>query len=279
MTINYLNNSGQDRVQAGNNSGRMLGMFASNIMGFNNLRTQIETRKHLITHQTDESIRRDREAQRNKAIYGAAGKAAESEFGTQALVNHFNTIYSTYGEDHEEVKAGRKKATDYLHPELAAHATEAGIIRTPGALGTQFGSTAGEKAAEARALAAANARNNPAPTKEKPTKEPKATKPKFEPKPIKLGESGNPLLEIPKAGEFQGYTPRKTGTGGYDEAYKSGAIDKDTYDSYIEDSKKPGKDYMDTATSETVNKLVKERQDAEVNRNNHLNDGLDEGKK
>ena len=272
MTINYLNNSGQDRVQAGNNSGRMLGMFASNIMGFNNMRTNIETRKHMITHQTNEGIRRDTAKERSKAVYGAAGKAAESEFGTQALVNHFNTIYSTYGEDHPDVKAGKRKATDYLHPELAAHATESGIIRTPGPLGTQFGSTAGERAAEARRQAQADARNNPAPTKTKKTKETKPQKPKFEP-------TGDNKIIQPKAGDFQGYTPRKTGTGGYDEALKEGKITKEDHQLYMEDAASGPKDYMPTQASGAINALVKERQDAEANRNNHLNDGIDEGKK
>jgi hypothetical protein len=58
---------------------------------------------------------------------------------------------------------------------------------------------------------------------------------------------------------FTGYTPRKTGTGGYDQALKSGAIDKETYDSYLEDAKNPGKDYMPKQISNTVDTLVKER--------------------
>ena len=64
---------------------------------------------------------------------------------------------------------------------------------------------------------------------------------------------------------FTGYTPRKTGTGGYDEALKSGAIDKETYYSYLEEAKKPGKDYMPKQASNAIDDLVKERNNQKPN--------------
>jgi hypothetical protein len=87
----------------------------------------------------------------------------------------------------------------------------------------------------------AEGNQNPTPSKPKITKPPK---PKFDPNNLNNG--------------FTGYTPRKTGTGGYDEALKSGAIDQETYDSYLEDSKKPGKDYMPKNESQGHDARVKD---------------------
>lgn len=244
MTINYLNNSGQDRVQAGNNSGRMLGMFASNIMGFNNARTQLEARKHMVTHQTDESIRRDREAQRHKAIYGAAGRAANAKVAMDADRDYFSEA-TKKGEDGK-----------HINEAWAAH-IDAGVTKMPS--GTSFSPQAGVKRTQ---MKQEYEQNHPT-----PKREPAAPKPPKPPK-AKFGDEG-----------FGGYTPRKTGTGGYDQALKAGKITKAEHSAYMEDAAAGPKNYMPTQASTAVNELVKERQDAEANRNTHLNDGLDEGKK
>lgn len=251
--MGYLNTD-QNIVQAGEKNGSFLGRLAAGMMGANQARMNMQMRKDMIDHQTDAQIRRDEANHRNKAIYGVAGRSTEAFMSMQADQRYFEEA-TKKGEDGK-----------FVNPAWQQH-IDAGVTKTPS--GTTFSPQAGTKRTKLKQEYEAN---HPSPKREPRTPKEKTPKPKFEP------TGGNTIVQ-PKPGEFQGYTPRKTGTGGYDEAYKAGEIDKDTYDSYIEDSKKPGKNYMDTATSDTVNTLVKERQNAEAGRSKDLNDGLGEGKK
>jgi hypothetical protein len=148
---------------------------------------------------------------------------------------------------------------------MAQHFEKGGLIRN--AHGIQPGPVAGIKIADINSQNRdidAEDRETKRKEKEEAAANKPQPKPKFDPKNPDNG--------------FEGYTPRKTGTGGYDEALKSGAIDQDTYDSYLEGKDKPGKDYMPKQASNAVDTLVKERQDAEKGRTDNLNDGTGEGK-
>lgn len=290
MTKSYLNSS-QNIVQAGGNSGSALGAFASMIMGTQQMKyrlavaehmsdLQTKNRKDLITHQTDENIRRDEAGHKNKAIYGAAGRVAESQFGNQAFLDFYDKGTARYAEDHPDVVAGKIKKDvngnlPYLHPEAARAITEQGIQKTPGPLGTTLVSNAGVKATKERERLY---ESGVIPTKtsgDRPSRQPKekkTPKPKFEP-------TGDNKIIQPKEGDFQGYTPRKTGVGGYDQALKEGKITDEEHKYYMDEAASGPKNYMSTEKSNTINTLVKERQDAEAGRTNNLNDGINEGNK
>lgn len=229
---------GQDFVVAGNNRSRGMGGLAS----LGRLASHLAVQKHLISHRADEQIRVQGAGHESRAKWGAVSQAMSNKMTREDVLGFHDDVFKRFDDEHPDVKSGKiKKQEDgnypYLRPELAEQVRRAGQAesRKGGQIpGPVAGITRSEIVAE----------NNPPKTPSAP-KPPKTPKPKFDP-------------NNPNNG-FKGYTPRKTGTGGYDEALKSGAIDQETYDSYLEDSKKPGKDYMPKQASTAIDTLVKER--------------------
>jgi hypothetical protein len=227
---NYLG-GGQSFVQAGNNNGggfSRLAMFGvgafqmkmGHMMRRDLISAQGEEQRKTLSHKTDEGFRSD------------IGKGF---INRQNLTDDYDTIFT------------RDEQGNYTRPEMAEHFGKGGLIRN--AHGIQSGPIAGIDIANINAGnrdQAATDRENRAAEKEKNKQEKDQPKPKFDPNDPNNG--------------FKGYTPRKTGTGGYDEALKEGKIDQDTYDSYLEDSKEKGKDYMPKQASTAIDTLVKERE-------------------
>lgn len=232
---NYLG-GGQSFVQAGNNNGggfNRLAFFGvgamqmkmGHMMRSDLISRQGEEQRKTISHKTDEGIRAD---------------IAKGFVSRQHLVGDYDTIFA------------KDENGNPLRPEMAEHFRKGGLVRN--AHGIQPGPIAGIDIATINAgNADVKAKDRQARAKEK--EEAAANKPKprakFDPENLNNG--------------FEGYTPRKTGTGGYDEALKEGKIDKETYDSYVEDAASSRKHYMPTQASTAINTLVKERQDAENN--------------
>lgn len=265
---NFLT-GGQDFVQARNNRGGGGGM--GGLANLGRWAGQVATQKFLISHRADEQIRVNAATQENKAKWGAVGDAMKNKQTRDDVLSFEDDAMKRYDDTHEDVKSGKVKKDEvtglypYLRPVLAKQYETAG--QTEGKRGgTRPGNIAG---IERTKLVTGRPEKTPSRTRTKTSNTPKPT---FQPGPITKGEGGNPLLTQPKNGEFQGYTPRKTGAGGYDEALKSGNIDQDTYDSYMEEGQKPGKDYMPKQASHAIDALVKSRTD-------NLNDGNDDGKK
>jgi len=274
---NFLT-GGQSFVQARNNRG------SGGMGGLANLGRwagQVATQKFLISHRADEQIRVQEKGNESRAKWGVVGNVANGQFLRQETLDSHDDYTKKYDDNHPDVVSGKvKKIKDengnetypYLRPELAKQYMEGGLQEAKKG-GMTLGPVAGLRATQNvtdrdRELWENRLKNKNDGNKTK-TKVPKPT---FQPGPITKGEGGNPLLTQPKDGEFQGYTPRKTGAGGYDEALKSGNIDQDTYNSYMEEGQKPGKDYMPKQASHSIDALVKSRTD-------NLNDGNDDGKK
>jgi len=262
---------GQDFVVAGN-SGRRRG--GGGLASLGRLATQLAVQKHLISHRADEQIRVQGAGHESKAKWGAVSDVMKNKTTRDDVLSFEDDAMKRYDDEHDDVKSGKvKKGEDGQYPFLRP--VLAGQYQTAGQVEGKRGGTRPGPIAGIERTKLLNERPQKTPAKPR-TKNTNTPKPKFEPGPITTGEGGNPLLIQPKEGEFQGYTPRKTGTGGYDEAYKAGEIDKDTYDSYIEDSQKPGKDYMPKQASHAIDELVKER---DRSRTDNLNDGNEDGKK
>ena len=264
---NYLG-GGQDFVVARNNRG---GGGMGGLASLGRWAGQVATQKFLISHRADEQIRVQNAGHESKAKWGAVSDVMKNKTTRDDVLSFEDDAMKRYDDEHPDVKSGKIKKDakgeyPFLRPVLAGQYQTAGQQE-----GKRGGTRPGNIAGIERSKLVGG--RKPTPSR---TKTPPPVKPKFEPGPITTGEGGNPLLIQPKEGEFQGYTPRKTGTGGYDEAYKSGAIDKDTYDSYLEDAQKPGKDYMPKQASHSIDELVKER---DRSRTDNLNDGNDDGKK
>jgi hypothetical protein len=263
---NYLG-GGQDFVVARNNRG---GGGMGGLASLGRWAGQVATQKFLISHRADEQIRVQGAGHESKAKWGAVSQAMSNKLTRDDVLGFHDDAFRRFDDEHEDVKSGKVKKDEvtgeypYLRPELADQVRKAGQSES-----RKGGQIPGPMAGIARSEIVAEGANHPTPPR---TKKSKIVKPTFQPGPITKGEGGNPLLTQPKDGEFQGYTPRKTGAGGYDEALKSGAIDKDTYDSYMEDGQKPGKDYMPKQASHSIDALVKSRTD-------NLNDGNEDGKK
>ena len=253
---NYLG-GGQSFVQAGNNNGGGFSRLAMFGVGAFQMKMGHMMRRDLISAQGEEQ----RKTISHKTDEGFRESIGQGYIHRQNATTDYDTIFD------------KDQDGNYKRPEMAAHFGMGGLERNK--YGIQAGPVAGIKIEELRAegrdtalkTEEAKTKNTPPPG-EKKTKKPK------------MGEEG-----------FMGYTPRKTGTGGYDEALKEGKIDQETYDSYLEDSKKPGKDYMPKQASTAVDTLVKERQAAEnnnnttpppggdnVSRTDNLNTGTGEGK-
>ena len=226
---NYLG-GGQSFVQAGNNTGggfNRLAFFGigamqmkmGHMMRKDIIQAQGEENRKTISHKTEETMKAD---------------IAKGFISRQHLTDDYDTIFA------------KDENGNYTRPEMAGHFGKGGLERN--AHGIQPGPIAGIDIANINA----GNRDVRAEDREKKKKEKEEAdankpqpKPKFDPKNPNNG--------------FQGYTPRKTGTGGYDEALKEGKIDQDTYDSYLEEKDKPGKDYMPKRESNAVDSLVKER--------------------
>jgi len=250
-------NGGQDFVVAGNNNRRRGG---GGLASLGRLATQLAVQKHLISHRADEQIRVQGAGHESKAKWGAVSQAMSNKMTREDVLGFHDDVFRRFDDDHDDVKSGKVKKDEvtgeypYLRPELAEQVRKAGQSES-----RKGGQIPGPMAGISRSEIVAE--GNQTPTPSKPPKPPKPPKPKFDP--------NNP------DNGFQGYTPRKTGTGGYDEAYKSGAIDEDTYNSYLEEKDKPGKDYMPKQASTAIDTLVKERD----SRTDNLNDGNEDGKK
>jgi hypothetical protein len=272
---NYLG-GGQDFVVARNNRG---GGGMGGLASLGRWAGQVATQKFLISHRADEQIRVQEKGNESRAKWGAVGNAANGHFLRQETLDSHDDYTRRFDDNHPDVVSGKvKKIKDengneeypYLRPELARQYIEGGLHEAK-----RGGMSIGPVSQIRNSQQVTDRERELWRTKTDggtKTKETKPPKPTFQPGPITKGEGGNPLLTQPKDGEFQGYTPRKTGAGGYDEALKSGAIDKDTYDSYMEDGQKPGKDYMPKQASHSIDALVKSRTD-------NLNDGNEDGKK
>lgn len=250
---------GQDFVVAGNNRNRGTGALAS----LGRLASQLAVQKHLISHRADEQIRVQTAGQESKAKWGAVSDAMRKKTSRDDQLSFEDDVLKRYDDDHEDVKSGKiKKGEDgnypYLRERLAQQYLAMGQVE-----GKDGSTRAGSQVGVIRSQEVTG-RPEKTPSRTTTPKPPKTPKPKFDP-------------NNPNNG-FTGYTPRKTGTGGYDEAYKSGAIDEETYNSYLEEKDTPGKDYMPKQASTAIDTLVKERQDAE-SRNDNLNTGTEEGKK
>jgi hypothetical protein len=248
---------GQDFVVAGNNNRRRGG---GGLASLGRLATQLAVQKHLISHRADEQIRVQGAGHESKAKWGAVSQAMSNKMTREDVLGFHDDAFRRFDDDHDDVKSGKVKKDEttgqypYLRPELAEQVRKAGQSES-----RKGGQIPGPMAGISRSEIVAE--GNQTPTPSKPPKITKPPKPKFDP-------------NNPNNG-FTGYTPRKTGTGGYDEALKSGAIDQETYDSYLEDGQKPGKDYMPKQASTAIDTLVKERD----SRTDNLNDGNEDGKK
>lgn len=243
---------GQNFVQAGNMGAGGGGRLGSMIANYYGMRSRAE----LITHQANESIRVNDANNRSKTIYGAVGQEIGGHIKRNAVGSDYDMFNETFQDENDprlKINRGKDadgnlifpKVGDTVRPELREHSLDAGMINSSAsASGITFGNTAGKDIAALRE--ARKAKEDLKTTAKTKTPPPSGKKSK-----PKIGDS-----------DFEGYTPRKTGTGGYDEAYKSGAIDKDTYDSYVEDLKKPGKDYMPAQGSNFGDTIIKERDNA-----------------
>ena len=264
---NFLT-GGQDFVVARNNRG---GGGMGGLASLGRWAGQVATQKFLISHRADEQIRVNSAGHESKAKWGAVSQAMSNKLTRDDVLGFHDDAFRRFDDEHEDVKSGKVKKNEvtgeypYLRDRLARQYLAMGQVE-----GRDGTTRAGSQVGVIRSQEVTDREQNaPTPPRTKKTKIPKPT---FQPGPITTGEGGNPLLTQPKDGEFQGYTPRKTGAGGYDEALKSGAIDKDTYDSYMEEGQKPGKDYMPKQASHSIDALVKSRTD-------NLNDGNEDGKK
>jgi len=234
-------NGGQDFVVAGNNRRRGGGGLAS----LGRLATQLAVQKHLISHRADEQIRVQGAGHESKAKWGVVSDVMKKKTARQDQLSFEDDVMKRYDDDHDDVKSGKvKKGEDgqypLLRPILGGQYAQMGQVE-----GKDGSTRAGSQVGVVRSQEVTG-RPDKTPSRTPPTpKPPKTPKPKFDP-------------NNPNNG-FTGYTPRKTGTGGYDEALKSGAIDQETYDSYLEDGQKPGKDYMPKQASTAIDTLVKER--------------------
>jgi len=236
---NYLG-GGADFVVANNNRG---GGGLGGLASLGRLASHLAVQKHLISHRADEQIRVQAAGNENKAKWNAVGDVMKNKTTRDDVLSFEDDAMKRYDDEHPDVKAGKvKKGEDgqypFLRPVLAGQYQTAGQVEGKRG-GTRPGSIVG---IERTKLVTDRPVKTPSKGEPKP---PKTPKPKFDP-------------NNPNNG-FAGYTPRKTGTGGYDEALKSGAIDQDTYDSYLEDANKPGKDYMPKQASNAIDTLVKER--------------------
>jgi hypothetical protein len=253
---NYLG-GGQDFVVAGNNN-RMRGGGVLSSLG--RLATQLAVQKHLISHRADEQIRVQGAGHESKAKWGAVSDVMRKKTARDDQLSFEDDALRRYDDDHDDVKSGKIKKDPvtgeypYLRDRLAQQYLAMGQVE-----GKDGSTRAGSQVGVIRSQEVTG-RPDKTPSRTPPT--PKPPKPKFDP-------------NNPNNG-FTGYTPRKTGTGGYDEALKSGAIDQETYDSYLEDGQKPGKDYMPKQASTAIDTLVKER---DRSRTDNLNDGNEDGKK
>jgi hypothetical protein len=222
---NYLG-GGQSFVQAGNNTGGGFNRLAFFGIGAMQMKMGHMMRRDLISAQGEEQ----RKTLSHKTDEGFRADIGKGFISRQHLTSDYDTIFA------------KDEKGNYTRPEMADHFKTGGFERN--AHGIQPGPVAGIKIADI------NSQNRDIDAEDRETKrkekeEAAANKPQPRPK---RGEEG-----------FQGYTPRKTGTGGYDEALKEGKIDQDTYDSYLEEKDKPGKDYMPKRESNAVDSLVKER--------------------
>jgi hypothetical protein len=227
---NYLG-GGQSFVQAGNNNGGGFSRLAMFGVGAFQMKMGHMMRRDLISAQGEEQ----RKTLSHKTDEGFRSEIGKGFINRQNLTDDYDTIFT------------RDEQGNYTRPEMAEHFGKGGLIRN--AHGIQSGPIAGIDIANINAGnrdQAATDRENRAAEKEKNKQDKDQPKPKFDPKDPNNG--------------FKGYTPRKTGTGGYDEALKEGKIDQDTYDSYLEDSKEKGKDYMPKQASTAIDTLVKERE-------------------
>jgi hypothetical protein len=255
---NYLG-GGQDFVVARNNRG---GGGMGGLASLGRWAGQVATQKFLISHRADEQIRVQNAGQESKAKWGAVSDVMKNKTTRDDVLSFEDDAMKRYDDEHPDVKSGKvkKDATTgeypFLRPVLAQQYQTAGQQE-----GKRGGTRPGNIAAIERTKLVTG---RPEKTPSRTPATPKPPKPKFDPNNLDNG--------------FKGYTPRKTGTGGYDEALKEGAIDQETYDSYLEDSQKPGKDYMPKQASTAIDTLVKERKAAE-SRTDNLNDGNEDGKK
>jgi hypothetical protein len=238
---------GQNIVQAGNNSGGGFNRLAFFGVGAMQMKMGHMMRRDLISAQGEEN-RKTLSHKTEEMIRGEMGKGIVSR---QHLVDDYDTIFA------------KDENGNYTRPEMATHFGKGGLMRN--AHGIQPGPIAGIDIANINAgnrdQAAIDKENRVAEREQA-----KQDKPKPRPK---RGEDG-----------FEGYTPRKTGTGGYDEALAANkkdptkGIDQETYDSYLEEKDKPGKDYMPKRESNAVDALVKERD----SRKDTFDTGTDEHK-
>ena len=236
---------GQDFVVAGNNRRRGGGGLAS----LGRLASHLAVQKHLISHRADEQIRVQGAGHESKAKWNAVGDMMKKKTSRDDQLSFEDDVLKRYDDDHEDVKSGKiKKGEDgnypYLRERLAQQYLAMGQVE-----GRDGTTRAGSQVGVIRSQEVTG-RPEKTPSRTTTPKPPKTPKPKFDP-------------NNPNNG-FTGYTPRKTGTGGYDEALKEGKIDQETYDSYLEDSKKPGKDYMPKQASTAIDTLVKERDSRKV---------------
>jgi hypothetical protein len=226
---NYLG-GGQSFVQAGNNTGGGFNRLAFFGVGAMQMKMGHMMRRDLISAQGEEQ----RKTLSHKTDEGFRADIGKGFISRQHLTSDYDTIFA------------KDEKGNYTRPEMADHFKLGGFERN--AHGIQPGAISGIKIADINAGnrdQQAEDRETRAAEKEKNKQEKDQPKPKFDPNDPNNG--------------FKGYTPRKTGTGGYDEALKEGKIDQDTYDSYLEDSKEKGKDYMPKQASTAIDTLVKER--------------------
>lgn len=237
---NYLG-GGQSFVQAGNNNGAGFSRLAMFGVGAFQMKMGHMMRSDLIERQGEEQ----RKTISHKTDEGFRESIGQGYIHRQNATGDYDTIFD------------KDEDGNYKRPEMAAHFGMGGLERNK--YGIQAGPVAGIKIEELRAEGRDTAlkteqekgKNTPPPT-EKPKPRPK------------MGEEG-----------FQGYTPRKTGQGGYDQALKEGKIDEETHASYMEDAASGPKSYMPKQASTAVDTLVKER---EAGRKSNLDTGTGEGK-
>lgn len=206
--------SGQNFVQARNMGGggqSRLGAMISNYYG-------MRSRAELITHSTDEGIRRDEANNRSKTIYDAVGTEIGGQIKRKAVGSDYDMFNETFQDENDprlKVNRGKDsngnliypKVGDTVRPELRQHSQDAGTINSSAsASGITFGNTAGkdiQAMREARDLktrtennlaiadSASSDNNNPTPT------DTGGTKPKRK-------SSGNPTLPQVRAGVKSG---------------------------------------------------------------------------
>ena len=117
---------GQNFVQAGGNTGGSMNVAAQIAARYFDRKSRVaerdyyrnkdlDSRKELITHQTNEKIR---------------GSLMEGMMSPHIMGNVFDYAHQTYGEDHPDVVSGKRKSTDYLRPELQHLISNYGVVST-----------------------------------------------------------------------------------------------------------------------------------------------------